>query len=263
MASQKDESSAKWTDSLTNLFISLMVEETGLEYKQARMKNKMNRLRRDFGSFKKLLSQSGFGWDYVNKVVVVDDPSIWEKHIKENNEWAKFKKDGFPQYSELSIIFGDTYALGEEARGNVEDLMVSEEGDNRGNHADDDPNEFGEHPIDHGVFTSGQHNLDMTPNSKRRRKSIASDVANTCKVLQEMMKSRASQQSDSAATSQVTSSPVDPFFVSAVIEVLLSMPEVDSDLYHKALERAMDSATWREAFIQTPTEMRNGLLQRL
>ncbi|XP_030513145.2 uncharacterized protein LOC115727125 [Rhodamnia argentea] len=233
------------------------------QYKSSQMKNKMNKLRRLFGSFKKLLTQSGFGWDNVNKTVIVDDPSIWELHIKDNADRAKFKKDGFPRYSALSIVFGDTYATGKQALGNAKDLVESEEGGDRGGHADDDPNDFGEHPIDEEVFTSGQHNLYRTPNTKRRRKSKACEISNTCKALQEMIKSRASQQSESAATSQVTLPPVDPFSISAVINVLLSILELDVDLYHKALERAMDSATWREAFIQTPTELRNGLLQRL
>ncbi|KAI3417309.1 uncharacterized protein J3R85_014583 [Psidium guajava] len=217
MASEKDTFSARWTDRLTNLFISLMVEEVkkgnrtsctfnkagwntilaefnaqaGQQYKLTQLRNKMNKLRRQFGSFKKLLTQSGFGWDNVNKTVVVDDPSIWEHHIKDNTEWAKFKKDGFPQYSELSIIFGGTYATGERALGNAEDLTESEE---HPIDADDDSNDAGEHPIDQGVFTSGQHNLDRTPNSKRRRKSKACDISDTCKALQEMIKSRASQQ---------------------------------------------------------------------
>jgi len=108
MASQKEAFIAKWTESLTNLYVNLLVEEVKkgnrtsstfnkagwnsirtefnkraeLQYTQVQLKNKVNKLRKQYGSFKKLLSQSGFGWDNVNKKVVVDDPSIWELHIK-------------------------------------------------------------------------------------------------------------------------------------------------------------------------------------
>ncbi|XP_030513577.2 uncharacterized protein LOC115727495 [Rhodamnia argentea] len=119
----------------------------------------------------------------MNKTVVVDDPSIWELHIKDNVNWTKFKRDGFPRYSELSIIFGDTYATCEQALGNDEDLVESKEGGDCSGHADNDPNDFGEHPTDEGVFISGQHNLDRTPNNKRRRKSRAYEISNTCKAL--------------------------------------------------------------------------------
>ncbi|XP_030462149.1 uncharacterized protein LOC115682147 isoform X2 [Syzygium oleosum] len=293
MASQKEAFIAKWTEPLTNLYISLLVEEvkkgnrtsstfnkagwnniraefnkrTVLQYNLVQLKNKVNKLKKQYCSFRKLLSQSGFAWDNINKTVVVDDPSIWEPHIKDNREWAKFKKDGLPQYPELCIVFGDTYATGEHAVGNAENLMMSEEDDYGGS----DPEDFSEHYIDEGVFTSDntsalghdKHKLDRTPNTKRRRKSNSYNIASTCKAIQEMIKCRASQYVSCSATSQVTPPPVDPFSVSAVIDVLVSMPELEQNLYNKAVERACISATWREAFIKSPTERRNGLLRYL
>ncbi|XP_056161373.1 uncharacterized protein LOC115669267 [Syzygium oleosum] len=300
MASQKEVFNAKWTEPLTDLFISLLVEEvkkgnrtsstynkagwnnirvafnnqTGLQYNPLQLKNKVNKLKKQYGSFKKLLSQSGFGWDNVNKTVVVDDPSIWEPHIKDNSEWAKFKKDGFPQYPNLCIVFGDTYATGEHAIGNAEDLMLSDDDEglfNGGGYANSNPEDISEHHLDEGVFTSDKtttplhdkHKLDRTPNTKRRRASNAFNVASTCKAIQDMIKARASQSMTGSVTSQVTSPPVDPYSVSAVIDVLVSMPNLDQNLYTKAVERACASARWCEAFIKTPTKWRNALLQAL
>lgn len=108
MASEAQKFNAKWTESVTNLFIGLLVDEvkkgnrtsstfnkagwrniqtefvrqTGCQYSMVQLRNKVNKLRKQYGSFQKLMSQSGFGWDNVNKRVVVDDPSIWEAHIK-------------------------------------------------------------------------------------------------------------------------------------------------------------------------------------
>ncbi|XP_030441237.1 uncharacterized protein LOC115663365 [Syzygium oleosum] len=185
--------------------------------------------------------------------------------------WAKFKNDGFPKYPELCIVFGDTYVTGEHAARNAEDLMESEENDNGGGDANGDPEDISEHHIDKGVFTSDniatsvhdKHELNRTPKTKKRRKSNSFDVAGTCKAIQEMIKSKASQSLSGSATSQVTSPPVDPFFVSAVIDVLVSMPKLEQDIYNKAVERAYVSATLREDFIKSPTERRNGLLQCL
>lgn len=140
------------------------------------MRNKVNKLRKQYSSFQKLISQSGFGWDNVNKRVTVDDPSIWEAHIKENVDWAKFRKGGFPQYPELCIVFGGTYATGEYGIGNAQDVTVSEEddigdgnpggdnsgynayGDNSGGNAYGDAggghtDDFGNHHTDERVFT--------------------------------------------------------------------------------------------------------------
>ncbi|XP_039170285.1 uncharacterized protein LOC104448600 [Eucalyptus grandis] len=240
------------------------------------------------------MSQSGFGWDNVNKRVVVEDPSKWESHIKENVEWAKFKNDGFPQYPELCIVFGGTYATGEYGIGNAQDLTVSEEddngdgnvggdnsgcnaygdnsggnayGDDGGGHTDD----FSDHYTDERVFTSdnaatstrGKHKMDRTPNTKRRRKSIHNNIDDTCKAIQDFLKVRSSQYGSGSAASGVMPSPVDPFSVVDVMDILISMPEIDQDVYNKAMERACNSASWRVAFIKSPPERRNGLLYHL
>ncbi|XP_030537294.2 uncharacterized protein LOC115745830 isoform X2 [Rhodamnia argentea] len=222
MASQKDTFNAKWNETSTNYFVSLMVEEVkkgnrtsctfnktgwkniriafnnkiGFQYTQVQLRNKHNKLRIQYGSFKKLLGQSGFGWDNVNKKVTVDDPSIWELHLKDNNEWAKFKKDGFPIYLELCIIFGGTYATGEQAIGTGQNLPLSDD-DNCEDDGNDFVEGFGDHHLDEEGFTPANpstpvhdnHNLDRTPNTKRRKKSNQYNLTTTCKTIEDMIKS--------------------------------------------------------------------------
>lgn len=231
------------------------------------------------------MSQSGFGWDNVNKRVAVDDPSIWESHVKENAEWAKFRNDGFPQYPELCIVFGGTYATGEYGIGNAQYVTVSDEddngdgnayGDNSGGNAYGDAggghtDDFGDHhtdervftPEDAGTSTRGKHRLDRTPNTKRRRKSPQNSIDDTCKAIQDFLKVKSSQSGNGSATSGVMPSPEDPFSVAAVMDILLTMPEIEQDLYNKAVDRACDSASWRVAFIKSTPERRNGLLYHL
>jgi len=100
--------SKRQIESVTNLFIGLLVDEikkgnrtsstfnkvrwrniqtefvrqTRCQYSILQPRNKVNKLRKQYSNFHKLMSQSGFGWDNVNKKVVVDDSSIWESHIK-------------------------------------------------------------------------------------------------------------------------------------------------------------------------------------
>ena len=102
MASQKEAFVTKWIELLTNLLVSLMVEkvkrgnrttttynkvgwnnivtefnkQTTLQFTVVQLKNRTNKLRRHYASYKKLLSQSRFGWDHVNKTVIVEDPSV-------------------------------------------------------------------------------------------------------------------------------------------------------------------------------------------
>ncbi|KAK2631426.1 hypothetical protein EUGRSUZ_L02923 [Eucalyptus grandis] len=320
MASERQTCNAKWTESVTNIFIGLLVDEvkkgnrttstfnkagwrnihsefvrqTGCQYSMIQMRNKVNKLRKLYSSFQKLMSQSGFGWDSVNKRVSVDDPSVWEEHIKENAEWAKFRKDGFPQYPEFCIVFGGTYATGEYGTATAEDGLGSEEdhtgdanvgadnsgynayGDNSGGNAYGDAggghtDDFGDHhtnervftPEDAGTSARGKHKLDRTPTTKRRRRSTQNSIDDACKAIQDYLKVKSSQSGSASATSGVMPSPEDPFSVAAVMDILLTMPEIDQDLYNKAVDRACESASWRVAFIKSTPERRIGLLYHL
>ncbi|XP_042513329.1 L10-interacting MYB domain-containing protein-like [Macadamia integrifolia] len=138
-STQAVNETAKWSQANVDTLIVLMVEEvkkgnrttstfnkagwnniannfkekTGVNYTIAQLKNKVNKLRQDYSQFKKLLETTGFGWDTTSRTCTVDDESIWESHIKDNPTGARFKKHGLPQWLELCMVFGDTYADGE------------------------------------------------------------------------------------------------------------------------------------------------------
>ncbi|XP_056164919.1 uncharacterized protein LOC130137501 [Syzygium oleosum] len=277
MESSKDMYMAKWTESLTELFVSLMVNEvkkgnrtsctynrvgwiniegefnkqTGLRFSLPQFKNKAQKLKRQYGSFKKLLLTTGFGWDDESKRVVVDDETVWANHIKANTEWAKFRKDGFPLYSQLCVVFGDTYATGEFAIGNEQSVAPSEgTGDSGGGGGDNDVHvdlseseQFFETQANVEQFNvptsphPKSHRLDRTPNAKRRRKSSSHSFDATCKAIQEIIKAKTVQTSSASVTSQ-SSTPVDPYSVVAVATVLNAIHDLDKVLYIKAMNRA-------------------------
>ncbi|XP_039161647.1 uncharacterized protein LOC120290035 [Eucalyptus grandis] len=317
MASERHSFNAKWTESVTNILIGLLVDEakkgnrtsstfnkagwrnvqselnrqTGFQFTMVQLRNKVNKLKKQYGSFHKLISQSGFGWDNVNKRIVVDDPSIWESHIKDNVEWARFRKNGFPQYPELCIVFGGTYATRDHAVGCAQEDNLSDDddngndnvcGDNSGGDADgvnaggdydgSNANDFFRYQSDNRLFTTddtgtsarGKHKLDRTPNSKRRRKSNQSSFAETCRAIQYFLKVKSSSPSgDGSASSATSQPPVDPFSVSTMVQILNNMPEIEQDVYNKAVERVCVSREWREAFITGIPARRIGILQFL
>lgn len=197
--------------------------------------------------------------------------------LQENKDWARFRHDGLPQYPDLCILFGDTYATGDHASGNAEGLVVSEgddngggDGDNGGSDARGDPEELNEQHIHEEIFTPSvsssrvreKHQLDRTPNAKRRRKSSTFDISDTCKALQEMIKVRTGQSTSGSVTSQAPS-PTDPYSVGVVVGVLNGMSDLDQNLYNKAVNQACLNPTWREAFMVALPERRRGLLEYL
>ncbi|KAF8019974.1 hypothetical protein BT93_G0611 [Corymbia citriodora subsp. variegata] len=215
-----------------------------------RLKNKVNKLKRQYSSFKKLLSQSGFGWNNVNNMVDVANQS-------DNSEWAKFRNDGFPQYLDLCIVFGNEYVVG-----NTKKVAMSSEGDDNGGDGGGDVigdvEELDEHPVDDGAFMPNvtitlsrqKHKLDRIPNSKRRRKNNTYDVSSAYKAIQKIIKFKTNQSTNGFVTSNVPS-PIDPYSIEAM------------NLYNKAMNQLCLNATRREAFIISLPERRRGLLESL
>ncbi|XP_030551779.2 uncharacterized protein LOC115756223 [Rhodamnia argentea] len=278
MASHKDTVIAKWTDQLTQLFYN---KRTRQKYTLARFKNKTFKPKDEYGSFKKLISQSGFGWDNINKKVVVENDTVWGSHIKANPKWAKFRNEWLPLYHHLCILFEDTYATGEYTTGNVQEFVSSNDGDNGAFGENDGGKELGGRDPQVGegsgnecqtgdgfdneqtaTPTCEKHKLDRTPNSKRRRKSVAYDFASICKVIQEAVKMKMSQSSHTSVTSHAPQ-PVDPYSMGAMITILKGMPDMDPSLYTKAMNHAYLNAAWREAFVLTEPGWRLALFNSI
>ncbi|XP_048127765.1 uncharacterized protein LOC125312699 [Rhodamnia argentea] len=272
MASQKEMVIAKWTEPLTQLLRSWC------RYSLDKFKNGLFKLKKLYGSFKKLLNQTGFGWDNVNNRIVVDDETLRESHIKQNTEWATFGKEGFPLYPQLCVVFGDTYATEEYATGNVQDLMSSEDGDNgagdevAGGFALCAPEELrvpepqvedgldnedqtrqvlGNEPIATPIYEKNK--FSRTPNSKRRRKNTSYDFAGTCKAIQDSLKIKMAQSLHTSMTSQAPQ-PAGPYSMGALIAIPKGMPATEPTLYAKALNHGSMNVAWREGFILTELE---------
>ncbi|XP_038678358.1 L10-interacting MYB domain-containing protein-like [Tripterygium wilfordii] len=86
--------------------------KTGHNYQKQSLKNKWDLLRKDWTLWVKMTTQdTGVGWDAVTGTINASD-EWWEEKIKENKEYAKFRKHGFKNKADLELCFTRTYATG-------------------------------------------------------------------------------------------------------------------------------------------------------
>ncbi|XP_042487082.1 uncharacterized protein At2g29880-like [Macadamia integrifolia] len=285
---------AKWSQANVDTLIVLMVEEvkkgnrttstfnkagwnniannfkekTGVNYAIVQLKNKVNKLRQDYSQFKKLLETTGFGWDTASRTCTVDDESIWESHIKDNPTWARFKKHGLPQWLELCMVFGDTYADGEgsgtqttmletlganDARNMIESCDESSSADEVTPLGDTQTEAVEKRPVT-------KHRHDRTPNAKRRR-TKSNDWLMAFKAIQDISKSRVER--DASMSTASTQNAERMYGITRAMEVLESGYELDEALYEKALRKLMADPQWREALISCPPHRKSILLRTL
>ncbi|KAK4275376.1 hypothetical protein QN277_018468 [Acacia crassicarpa] len=89
-------------------------ETTGKGYTKKQLKNRLDSLKAQWTAWEKLFSkETGIAIDYVKNVVVADD-EWWERKIKENKAYGKYRYKGLNFAKELRIIFKDVLASGEE-----------------------------------------------------------------------------------------------------------------------------------------------------
>ncbi|XP_042499854.1 uncharacterized protein At2g29880-like [Macadamia integrifolia] len=78
-------------------------------FAKVHLRNKMNKLRKEYNNFRALLETTGFGWDANARTATADD-SVWESAIQ---DWVKYRRNGLPMWPELLEIFSDSSARGD------------------------------------------------------------------------------------------------------------------------------------------------------
>ncbi|XP_042521204.1 uncharacterized protein LOC122094682 [Macadamia integrifolia] len=294
-SSQLNNENAKWTKSEVDLYVMLMIDEvkkgnrtrstfkkagwnnimskfeakTGHRYNMVQFRNKINKLKQDYINFEKLLDTCGFTWNPLTRTVTADDDAVWDKHIKANPNWAKFRRFGLPQWPELQVIFGDTNGCGDNALVQVEDVPNTDEEDDH----DVDHDSGFTTPFDGGLDDvdggdpeenpqSKSYTHDNTPTGKRSR-SGSTDFSMACKTISDMYRARIERINSTSFTCSPQPVNDHPYSIGKCMDVLSNLTEIGDDMYIKVAKRIMDDPNWREAFMHCPPERKKVLLRML
>ncbi|XP_025820011.1 uncharacterized protein LOC112896297 [Panicum hallii] len=88
-------------------------DKTGLDYSRRQFKNKWDKMRREYANWKRLVKETGLGWDNEKKTYTAPD-SRWKQLNKDYPGINKFK-DGPLQFEELkTIMFEDIRNSGDD-----------------------------------------------------------------------------------------------------------------------------------------------------
>ncbi|XP_042519162.1 uncharacterized protein LOC122092928 [Macadamia integrifolia] len=226
----------------------------------------MNKLRRQYNSFRRLLETTGFGWDANARTATVED-SVWESAIKENKEWAKYRREGLPWWPELLEIFFDSNACGDRG------LSQSTATTPRSTNVVVDDDEFQDTEPDVSEGCSGEpdnsappkRQIDRTP-TDRRRKSQTCTLKNSAQDFREFVRWRM-DKGNSSATSAIVR-PLDPMYdgphsVMSCQKLLDTLEDLPSDLYVLAQRMIHNDASWHLSFMEVRADRRLWMIQHL
>ncbi|KAJ4950874.1 hypothetical protein NE237_027706 [Protea cynaroides] len=213
-------------------------EKVGRVFHPRQLKNKLCKLRTEYSNFRSLVRSTVMGWDDPTRSVICSDDNIWDTLIKENPGWAKYRRNGLPQYTELCIIFGDSYATGSNAFASTQEWLDEDDEEIDITSTPQTTTQSAPPFVDLGdepVHPSkNAHNLDRTPTGIRKKKKT-SEIVGAIKEMVEHSRARLeffTASSSPSPTSIVTSSG---FSIASCVKFLDSMPDLDRELYVRAV----------------------------
>ncbi|KAJ4952155.1 hypothetical protein NE237_028987 [Protea cynaroides] len=139
-----------WTPAMNHYFIDIMIEQVrkgykirntfqkkswedmvasfnrkfvGLQVDKEILRNRSKKLRLQHNALKTLIDHNGFQWDETRKMVTADD-CVWNEYLKAHPGAQSYRRKSFPNFSDLSAIFGSETADG-RCEGSGQDVKTA------------------------------------------------------------------------------------------------------------------------------------------
>uniref|UniRef100_A0A8R7JW30 Myb/SANT-like domain-containing protein n=1 Tax=Triticum urartu TaxID=4572 RepID=A0A8R7JW30_TRIUA len=71
---------------------------------------------RHYVNVSKMLSTSGFGWDWIHNKLMVDSEDVWRNYVKANKDAACYRHKVIKFWDSISLVFSKDHATGTGAR---------------------------------------------------------------------------------------------------------------------------------------------------
>ncbi|CAL5323738.1 unnamed protein product [Camellia sinensis] len=114
-----------WTIRHWNHYANQLHNLYGFRYTATQVRQKYQRLKADYQTFKRLQAQTGLGWDPIVGTVVAPD-EFWDKA---NRNVKKFRTKGFEYFQEMAEIVENCCATWALSRASTQGALDSEEED--------------------------------------------------------------------------------------------------------------------------------------
>ncbi|XP_059635841.1 uncharacterized protein LOC132278025 [Cornus florida] len=279
-----------WYESLIEKFVNIMVEEvkannrsgttfsksgwsnlvkqmnvqTGKKFGLTQLRNKFSGLRKIYTEFKKLLSETGVGYNNETGMVIVEEER-WDRLCKVVTNANKYKKYGCKYFDKMSTIFGDTYAKGMHAHPSTTappTIILPTPND------DDDEEEGCEvspPPLRKGkkakrdVLSPGIAALlsNMNENSERRAERMEAAIEKAAKASFTSTRVSSCEKGDDEALSPLKNDRDYKMFDASML-LLQKIPRIEIAQFAKVSKLLHDSEKWQKFFLSAPEDVRIG-----
>ncbi|XP_059670681.1 uncharacterized protein LOC132316184 [Cornus florida] len=230
--------------------VKQMNVQTGRKFGLTQLRNKFNGLRKIYTEFKKLLSETGVGYNHETGMVIVEEER-WDRLCK--------------HFDKMMTIFGDTYARGMHAHPSTTvppTIILPTPND------DDDEEEGCEvspPPLRKGkkakrdALSPGIAALlsNMNENSERRTERMEAAIEKTAKTSSTSTRVSSCEKGDDEVLSPSKKDRDYEMFDASML-FLQKIPGIEMAQFAKVSKLLHDSEKWQKFFLSAPEDVRIG-----
>ncbi|KAF7039430.1 hypothetical protein CFC21_049429 [Triticum aestivum] len=110
-----DQGQNGWKPHVYNAAIKAIHDKRGLHVTKEKICSRMKTFDKHCATISKILSQSGFGWDWVNNKLLMDSDDVWNKYVQANPKAACYKNKEVKNWEAILTIYSKDHATGDGA----------------------------------------------------------------------------------------------------------------------------------------------------
>ncbi|KAF7081785.1 hypothetical protein CFC21_085690 [Triticum aestivum] len=122
-----DHSQNGWKSHVYSAAIKNVKEKCNKDITKNNISGRLRTFDNQFEIINKILSQSGFGWDWVNNKLSIDSDDVWTKYLEKEKALASYKTKVVKHWEAISTIYSKDHADGEGAKTGAETAADLEE----------------------------------------------------------------------------------------------------------------------------------------
>ncbi|KAM3229547.1 hypothetical protein ACQJBY_060407 [Aegilops geniculata] len=110
-----DQGQNGWKPHVYTAAIKAIRDKCGLHVTKEKICSRMKTFDKHYAMISKILSQSGFGWDWVNNKLLMDSDDVWNKYVQANPKATCYKNKEVKNWEAICTIYSKDHATGEGA----------------------------------------------------------------------------------------------------------------------------------------------------
>ncbi|XP_048557830.1 uncharacterized protein LOC125538582 [Triticum urartu] len=110
-----DHAQNGWKSHVYSAVIGNVCEKCNVTITKENISSRCKTFEKHYEAISKMLSQSGFGWDWINNKLSIDSEDVWIKYVAANQKVGFYKNKVIKNWDAITTIYSKDHANGEGA----------------------------------------------------------------------------------------------------------------------------------------------------